>query len=189
MQAVPGLDEPAIGVPVAPRQGVLVGMKGSGAMVGVAEKGEAEERPGLGIPREDLLQGPVPDQHGLGIRGPQRRDQASGSRLRIADPQEPVAARDDLLRPQVGFPCSGGHQRQRSGVCRLGNGGPKQRTEFAMLRKRRPREPSRKRSERANAGRPAGRSAEPGAAPARVRHQPARTARRQRLVEDPGGVL
>ena len=145
-----------VGVPVAPRQGVLVGMEGSGAMVGVAEKGEAEERPGLGIPREHLLQGPLPDQHGLGIRGTQRRDQASGSGLRIADPQEPVAVRDNLLRAPVGFPCRGGHQRPCGGVVRLGNGSSKQRAKLAMLHKHRCREPPRQRPQRAGADRIAG---------------------------------
>ena len=188
-EAVPGLDEPAVGVPVAPRQGVLVGMEGAGAIVGVAEKGEAEERPGLGIPREDLFQGPVPDEHGIGIRGTQRHDQASRSRLRIADPQEPVAERDHLLRAPVGFPCSGGHQRQCGGVVRLGDGGGKQRAEFAMLHELRRCEPPRERPKRAGAERLAGRSAKPDAARGRVRHPPPRAARGQRPVEDPGGVL
>ena len=158
-------------------------------MVRVAQKGEAEERPGLGIPREDLLQGPVPDEHGLGIRGTQRRDQAARRRLRIADPQEPVAARDNLLRAPVGFPCRGGHQRPCGGVVRLGDGGGKQRAEFAMLHTHRRREPPRQRPQRTGADRRAGRSAKPKAACGRVRHHSPRSARGQRLVEDPGGVL
>ena len=158
-------------------------------MVRVAQKGEAEERPGLGIPREDLLQGPVPDEHGLGIRGTQRRDQAARRRLRIADPQEPVAARDNLLRAPVGSPCRGGHQRPCGGVVRLGDGGGKQRAEFAMLHTHRRREPPRQRPQRAGADRRAGRSAKPEAACGRVRHHSPRAARGQRLVEDPGGVL
>ena len=181
--AVPGLDEPAVVVSVPPRARVLVGMEGADPLPGMAEEGEAQIVPRLRMAAEDLIEGQAPDQQCVGVRGAERGDDAARGGLGVADPEEPVAPREDLLRPEIRPVPGGGDEGKRGAVvARLERVGEQGR-DFAVFRRRRGREAAGERRQRALAEHRQGGAGERGARSGQAarppqREQPGKSARK-----------
>ena len=146
-------DEPSMGIAVAERKPVLVGPEGPGAVDRMAQEGEAEVVPRLGMRREYLVQRPPPDQPGAGVGRAERRDDAARSHFRVAYPEIAMPVRQHLLRPEVG-PASGRRQQgQRRRLVPCIDGGGQRRGDRTALRFSRTHEPPRQHRERAAAER------------------------------------